>query len=138
MKPQKAYKNTDYQVKGYFGLAGINYLFIYGTGARLYLGGRYGISRFSDQGSFTILNPLWNDYQDSFKRTGLKADWAEFIAGSESNLKGHFQLGFIVRLRVMISYSRISDIPVYAIPGYGRSSDTTTPALNLYIKYLIL
>jgi hypothetical protein len=137
LTPSSAYKNTDYRSEGYYGRIGLNYLYEYQPGVRLYLGIKYSECRFSDHGVFTIQSPLWNDYQGSFDRPGLKANWSEIIFGSESQWKHKFLLGFIVRMRIMIHYPKFEDIPMYSIPGYGKTMDKTTPAINLYIKYLL-
>ena len=136
--PETAYRNADYQVEGIYGLAGFNYMYEYNPGTRLYLGARYAMSRFSDRADFTILNPLWEDYNGSFERSGLSAKWAELIFGSESSWKRNLFLGFTVRFRIMISYPQFNDVDLYAVPGYGRAADKTTPAFNLYLKYLFL
>lgn len=138
LMPDIAYKNADYQVEGYYGTAGFNYMYEYNPGTRLYLGAKYAMSKFSDRADFIVLNPLWNDYNGSFERTGLNAKWAELVFGSESSWKGNLFLGFMVRFRIMISYPQFNDVDLYAVPGYGRAADKTTPAFNLYIKYLFL
>lgn len=138
LMPETAYKNADYRITGIYGTAGFDYLYEYNPGTRLYLGAKYARCRFSDQGTFTILDPLWADYTGSFERKGLSAEWAELAGGSESSWKGNLFLGFIVRFRILIKYPQFDDINVYAIPGYGRTDFNTVPAVSLYIKYLFL
>ena len=137
LTPQNAYMNSDYKSEGIYGRLGLNYLYQYLPGVWLYLGIKYGESHFSDQGSYTIQNPLWNDYTGSYKRNNLKADWSEIILGSESSWKGNFNLGFITRVRFLMDYPKFNDIDVYSIPGYGRTMDKSHLAINLYIKYFI-
>ncbi len=136
LMPKEVYRDADYTIEGFYGTAGFNYLYEYNPGTRLTLGAKFAESRFSDQGNFTVQNPLWNDYAGQFRRTNLKADWAELVFNSESSFKGNLFLGFMARFRIMIRYPDYNDIPVYAVPGYGRAADKTTPALNIYIKYL--
>ena len=136
--PKNVYKNTDYRIEGLYATAGFNYLYEYDPGTRLYLGARYAKSMFSDRGDFTVQSPLWNDYTGTFERKNLNADWAEFIIGSEATWKGNLYLGFIFRFRIMIDYPRFNDIDLYTVPGYGRAADKSTPAVNVYVKYLFL
>ncbi len=134
--PKEVYHDANYSIQGFYGTAGFNYLYEYNPGTRLSLGAKFAKSQFSDQGNFTIQNPLWSDYNGKFQRKNLSAEWAELVFNSESSWKGNLFLGFMVRFRIMIRYPYFNDIPVYAVPGYGRATDKTTPALNLYVKYL--
>jgi hypothetical protein len=137
LTPENAYKNSDYTSEGFYGRVGINYLYEYQPGILLYIGAKYGASQFYDQGTYTIETPLWQDYTASYKRTNLKADWAEIIIGSESTWKGKFNLGFMTRYRILIDYPKFDDIEVYTIPGYGRTMQKAHLVVTLYIKYVI-
>jgi hypothetical protein len=137
LSPKYAFKNSSYHSEGMYGRVGISYLYEYEQGIRLYAGAKYAESYFSDNGMFTINNPLWNDFTGTFERKDLKAKWAEIVAGSESRWKGNFYLGFIARFRIMIRYPVFEDIGVYSIPGYGITAGSSLPVVNLYIKYLI-
>jgi hypothetical protein len=135
--PENHFKNAEYRVEGMYGRAGLSYIFPFNPSVNFYLGARYGMSRYEDEATYTIESSLWDPYQARLTRTGLSARWAELIVGSESQYKGNFYLGFIFRLRAMISQDNFSPLEVYAVPGYGRTMDKTIPALNLYIKYMI-
>jgi hypothetical protein len=135
--PEDHFKNAEYRVEGIYGRAGLRYVIPFNPTANFYIGAKYGMSRYEDEATYTIESSLWDPYQDSFTRTGLSAQWAEFIAGSESQFRGNFYLGFIFRFRAMISHDNFSPLEVFAVPGYGRTMDKTIPALNLYIKYMI-
>ena len=95
------------------------------------------MAQYQDEAFFSITSSFWDDFDGEFQRTGLEASWAEFYLGSESSVKGHLYFGFSFRMRFMIQADNFDPFQVYSIPGFGRSSDTIVPALNLYIKYLI-
>lgn len=135
--PEDHIRNADYKVEGLYYRFGLNYVFPFNPSTNFYIGARYGISNYQDEATYTIESSLWDPYQDSFSRTGLSAQWAEMIAGTEEQFRGNFYFGFIFRFRAMINFDNFDPVEVYAVPGYGRTMDKTVPALNLYIKYMI-
>ena len=134
--PEDFYKNTQYESKGYYGRVGLNYLLTYVPGVHLSIGAKYGYSMYEYEGTYELGSDFWGNYTNSFHRTNLQADWFEIAIGSERRWKGNFYLGFVVRLRVLRNYDTFTPIEVYSIPGYGRTVDKSSPALNLYIKYI--
>jgi len=135
--PEDHYKNAAYTVEGIYGRVGLSYHYPFNPGSNLFIGAKYGMSNYQDEATFVIESSLWDVYEDSFSRTDLSARWVEFIAGSESKIKGNFYLGFIFRFRALISHDNFSPLEVFSVPGYGRTMDKTIPALNLYMKYMI-
>ncbi|MEQ8881651.1 MAG: hypothetical protein RLQ12_18545, partial [Cyclobacteriaceae bacterium] len=45
-----------------------------------------------------------------------------------------FAIGFNIRMRFLVTYDKDSPIDVYSIPGYGKTIDKSTPAVNLFVK----
>lgn len=138
LNPQNAFKNaTSYTIKGKYGRIGLDYFIKYDRANHLFFGLRYGRSTFEDQGVVEIVSSLGESFQLRVDRKALTASWFEVVGGSETKLfkKLDLYVGMLLRWRIQHKFENFEPIPVYAIPGYGRTADKTVPALNMYIKY---
>jgi hypothetical protein len=136
LTPRNAYKNSNYTIEGNYGRIGVDYLLPFDPKNNFTVGLRYGRSYFQDQATYMIDGGMWDGYQNDFKRTNLIGHWSEIVIGSESELRKNMTIGFMFRFRILNSFANPdSSLPVFAIPGYGRTQDKTIPALNLFIKY---
>jgi hypothetical protein len=145
LDPLKAYDDApSYTITGTYYRIGLDYFIPIDKKNALYAGVRYGASQFSDKGEFLLESDFWEDYGDTFGSDNLQANWFEIILGSEMRLgkinsnaapKGGFFLGWKSRLRILMNFENREEPRVYAIPGYGHTTDKTVPALNFYIKY---
>ncbi|MBL6446781.1 hypothetical protein JMN32_10690 [Fulvivirga sp. 29W222] len=135
LEPGGAINNGTYLAEGWYGRIGINYLVPLNNKSMLYAGAKYSMSRFDESGSYEIGSNLWDNYKDGFSREGLQADWFEVILGSETMLDDHWSAGGYFSLRILNQRDEFSPIDTYAIPGYGRAFDKTTPAVNVYIRF---
>lgn len=132
----QAIENGHYKAEGRYWRVGINYILPLDNTNSLYAGVKYAQSEFDDSGSYRISSDLWPAPESIFGRSGLEAQWFELIVGSEKVLRNrHILIGGKTGLRFMDSRSKESFIDIYTIPGYGLASDSSTPFLNLYIKY---
>lgn len=149
LDPIKAFDNTKYYtIEGSYFRAGAEY-YRRLSQSFIYLGYRYGTSMFEDKGEFIMDSEFWEPYSGGFGSEDLKATWSELILGTESPVRlgkvkeegprkpDRLFLGAKIRLRILHDFENREDIRVFAIPGYGRSLDKTTPAVNLYLKYRI-
>ena len=100
-----------------------------------FIGLKYGKSSFGDMGEFEIGSELWENFQQGFDRNGLTADWGEIVIGSEMQFIPNLYMGWKFRLRILNDFENFEPIPVYGIPGYGRTFDKTVPVLNLFLRY---
>ncbi len=139
IRPARFFKNANYEVSGNYARVGIGYTKTLGAKSRLNIGFNYGSSFFNDRAVIEIEGPsgLFNSLEESIERNSLRGDWFEFTLGTESHLGKNLYLGFIGRLRVLNSYDSFEPLDVVAIPGYGRTFDSSIPAVNMYIKYKI-
>lgn len=136
LNPKTAYENGEFYAKGMFGTAGINYLLPIDQTNSLYIGGAYGVSKYEDKYTYAIGSSIWPDFEQSVSHKDLMASWASLVIGSEHKMKiKHLTLGGNFQLRYLLEYDEQSPIDTYAIPGYGRTTDNTVPAINLYIKF---
>lgn len=94
---------------------------------RLYLGVRYGISKFNyDLSGPAQTDPIWGGSRP-FKYDGLSSTshWAEFIAGVQVKIWGCFHMGWSVRFKAAISKGSTDFSTPYYIPGYGTTTSGT-------------
>lgn len=135
---KRSYKNApDYEVRGNYARLGLDYTAEFNPQTNIYIGLRYARSQFEDHGIFIISNELFNERRETIDRTGLEAAWFEVVVGSEQQMGKNFFVGGTFRLRFLNDFENFEPIPVYNIPGFGRSHDSTVPALNLFVKYRI-
>ncbi len=146
LNPLKAYDNTlFYTIQGMYGRIGLDYYMAYDPSNFYYLGVRYGMSSFEDEGAFLLNSEYWADYEEGFGSKDLMASWAEIVLGTETFLKigkkakergnSKLLLGWNARLRFITDFENRENPPIYAIPGYGRTFNDVAAALNFYIKY---
>jgi hypothetical protein len=147
LNPLNAYDNAlYYTVKGSYARLGLDYYTSYNPKSFYYAGFRYGMSFFEDEGLFLIDSEYWEDYQEGFGSTDISASWIELIVGTETylkfgkkkeeNPKSKFLFGWKFRLRILADFENREEKPlIYSIPGYGRTFNNITPAINLYVKY---
>ena len=154
MVPEEPFQNVAYRVEGdYIGL-GVDYVTQIKTKNFLSVGIRRMTGNYSDLGTVTIESNsmLSDDYQRTFARNDLSANWWEFVVSSETKLiedftgkrdemntihkvLDNFYFGLHFRLRFALDYVAQEGIDTYTIPGYGRTFDNSVPAVNLYLRY---
>lgn len=136
LEPGAALENGYYTSEGKYGRIGINYLLPLDATNSFYVGVRYAMSQYDENGTYIIGSTLWPDRVENYSRKDLKADWFEVLLGSEKRLKNSkWYLGGNLSLRILNEREKFPFIDTYAIPGYGRVFDKTVPALNIYIKH---
>ncbi|MEQ8926975.1 MAG: DUF6048 family protein [Fulvivirga sp.] len=136
IEPDAAIENGTYKAEGSYWRVGANYLVPIDNINRLFIGVRYAQSKFDDSGSYEITSELWPTFTESFARTGFEANWFELVLGSEKIFKnGHLLLGGETGIRFINEREKADFIDIYTIPGYGLTSDESSPFLNLYVKY---
>lgn len=148
LDPLKAYDNTlYYTVKGSYGRIGFDYYTSYDLDNFYFIGVRYGRSMFEDEGLFILDSEYWEDYQEGFGSKDIDASWGELVLGTETflkigakkkeNPKTRFLLGWNASFRFLFDFQNREELPIYSIPGFGRTFNKVVPALNFYVKYRI-
>lgn len=135
VEPATAIENGTYKSEGAYWRVGLNYILPFDNTNTFYVGVKYGQSKFEDSGSYLIESEYWPTYIGGFERKNLEADWYELVFGSEKKMSDHILLGGMFGVRFIHERSKEEFIDIYAIPGYGRTSDKSAPYLNLYVKY---
>jgi len=135
--PMGAYKNSDYHATGTYIKPSFYYQLAINPKNKLFLGAQYGMASFEDSGVTTIESGsgLFEPYQRSYARSGLKASWWELSVQSEGNLTGNIWMGFRASYRHLIHFDNPGDPDVLVVPGYGKTVSSGVAAVNLFIKY---
>ena len=94
---------------------------------RLYLGARYGISKFN----YDISGPAQTDLvwggsnPFNYKDISTTAHWIELVAGVQVKIWRNFHMGWSVRYKQELHIGQPSYAKPYYIPGYGTTTDTS-------------
>ena len=136
LEPATAFENGTYKSTGYYGRIGVNYLIPFDNTNNFFVGVKYALAFYEDEGMYEISSDIFDTYSVSFSEKDLEANWFELVIGSEKKLKSEkWAVGGQFTFRVMNQRDKFSPVDTYAIPGYGRTLDRTVPAVNVYLKY---
>ncbi|MFA0963267.1 DUF6048 family protein [Roseivirga sp. BDSF3-8] len=135
LRPEQVVENGSYYADGSYLRFGAGYQWIIKETNLIQLMANYGMSTFDDGGSVLIVSEVWDDYTASYSRNDLSATWAEIAMLTETQVIRSVYAGMALRLRYLIDTDDFEGFPVRAIPGYGFAFNTTTPALNIYIRF---
>jgi hypothetical protein len=94
---------------------------------RLYLGARYGFSKFKyDIAGPAQSDPIWGgSIPFSMKDINCTSHWAELVFGVEVQIFKNFHMGWAVRYKREISSTKNDRAKPNCIPGYGYTTDDT-------------
>lgn len=136
LEPATAFENGIYESTGYYGRIGVNYLIPFDNTNSFFIGTKYGLAFFEDEGTYEISSDIFDTYRVDFGEENQEANWVEIIVGSEKKLNNEqWSVGGQFALRILNQRDEFTPVDTYAIPGYGRTIDKTVPALNVYLKY---
>ncbi len=137
VSPDQAYKNGDYRASGNHYRIGFGYIPLQTPpNGRLGLGVRYGASTFDEAATLTISSDIQPSFVRVLDRSALQANWWELVIYSDQKLNEWMSIGFHLRMRFLLEVDQPeNDLEVYAIPGYGKSLDSSIPALNLVMRF---
>ncbi len=140
-------ENIKVEGSGSYIRAGIDYNTYdnwYGMQNSVYVGLRYGFSRFEqtldEYSVFTGTNYFGvNTNTDGIESDGLTASWIELVFGIEVELFANIYLGANVSLRNLISEENPERFDNLYIPGFGKTNDFSTIGVGYgyTISYLI-
>ncbi len=140
-------ENINVEGSGNYIRAGIDYNTYsnwYGMQNSIYVGLRYGFSRFdqtlNDYTIFTGTNYFGeNIIAEPITEDGLNASWIEFVLGIKAEIFKNLYLGANVSLRSKISEKIPNGFDNLFIPGFGRTNDFSSIGVGYgySISYLI-
>lgn len=104
--------------------------------SRLYVGARYGISKYDfDISGPKVTDPIWGGSEPfSYEGISMTSQWLELVVGAEVSLWRNLHLGWSVRYKQKLSSSKSRYAEPYYIPGYG----TTTGAVAWGATYSLI
>ena len=94
---------------------------------RLYVGIRYGFSRFNyDISGPEMEDPIWSG-SEAFSIKGIKctSHWAELVFGAEAKVYKNFHMGWTVRYKKELGSSKSDYSKPSCIPGYGYTTKSS-------------
>lgn len=95
---------------------------------KLYIGARYGLSRYEfDISGPPLTDPVWGGSEPfSYKGIGTTSHWFELVAGVQVKVWSNIHMGWSVRYKHEISSTKNAYAKPYFIPGYGTTTHTTS------------
>jgi hypothetical protein len=142
LMPEDAFKNANYTIDGNYGRFGLDYILQVNADNHFMLGLRYSVSNYNESILYTSENPIFDAQTGSIERNNLSANWLEFVVTSEkrinkifkSPIKDFLHLGFKVRIKSNLSYTKFEFADTQQLPGYGLTNTKINPEINLYLK----
>lgn len=103
---------------------------------RLYVGARYGISKFDfDISGPAVTDPIWGGSETfNYEGISITSQWLELVVGVEVSLWRNLHMGWSVRYKQRLSTTSSRYADPYYIPGYG----TTTGAVAWGATYSLI
>lgn len=95
---------------------------------RLFVGARYGISKFSyDMSVPEMTDPVWGGVSSmDYKGLDATVQWLELVFGVQVKIWRNFHMGWSVRMKKKLSTDADERANPYYVPGYGTTVSGTS------------
>jgi hypothetical protein len=105
----------------------------------VFIGVRYGYSRFNHEASSIVYSNYWDSITTSVLNRKMSAHWAELVVGMKGEIFSNFFLGWTLRAKFPLSVTKDPVIKPYIIPGIGKTSSGTPFdfSVGLYYRFPI-
>jgi hypothetical protein len=105
----------------------------------LYIGGRYGFSRFHQQAEdISVPDEYWGDFGGGKIETHpLNTHWISLVAGMRAEVLRNFFMGWSVFMNLRFYQSGAQGMDPYNVPGFGNGANRVTVTFNYAISYRI-
>jgi len=103
----------------------------------VFVGVRYGFSRFAQETLAADFSNYWGTIQTSFPKKYLNAHWGELVFGLKGELLPNFFLGWSVRAKFLLSTTKDLHVTPYVIPGLGYTSSEVPFDFSITVSYRI-
>jgi len=103
----------------------------------VFVGVRYGFSRFAQETLSANYTNYWGALQTSFPKDYLNAHWAELVFGLKGELLPNFFLGWSVRAKFLLSATKDAHVTPYVIPGLGYTNAEVPFDFSITVSYRI-
>jgi hypothetical protein len=88
----------------------------------LFVGLRYGYSRYSHKANNVTYSNYWGDLRTSIPENNLNAHWGEFVFGMKGELFKNLFLGWSFRVKFVMKKTEDEIIEPFIIPGVGKTN----------------
>jgi hypothetical protein len=103
----------------------------------VFVGMRYGFSRFTQEVLSSSYTNYWGTLESSFPAKNMNAHWAELVFGLKGELMPNFFLGWSVRGKFPIATTKDNHVTPYIIPGLGNTSTEVPFDFSISVAYRI-
>ncbi len=103
----------------------------------LFMGVRYAHSKFSEEMTIGVIDPVWGNFQQPYNNTGAKANWLEFTGGLKVKVWKAFWLGYTTRYKFGLSASENPTTVPHEIPGFGSNEKKSIWGFNYQMFFMI-
>lgn len=101
----------------------------------LFLGIRYGYSRFNMEANDIYYYNYWGGVNTSLAKRPMSAHWAELVFGMKGELFKNFFLGWTLRGKFPLFQTKDPNIKPYIIPGLGKTTGEIPVAFTFTASY---
>jgi hypothetical protein len=133
-----------YRSNGYFARIGadlnlLNYDKQVDVYEMMYVGGRYGLSLFSQRaGNIAVQDGYWGDFTGGeMGDQSQHAHWISVVGGMRAEFLRNFFMGWSVFLNIRFYQSGDPGLVPYSIPGFGKGENRVTVSINYTLSYRI-
>lgn len=103
----------------------------------VFVGMRYGFSRFSQETLAATYSNYWGEISTAFPKNNLNAHWAELVFGLKGELLPNIFFGWSVRAKFLLSSTTDQHVKPYVIPGLGYTSSEVPFDFSVTVSYRI-
>jgi hypothetical protein len=103
----------------------------------VFVGFRYGFSRFTQQTPSATYTNYWGTRQTSFPTANMSAHWSELVFGLKGELMPNLFFGWSVRAKFLLSATKDPNVTPYVIPGLGYTSSEVPFDFSVTVAYRI-
>jgi len=103
----------------------------------VFVGFRYGYSRFTQETLSATYTNYWGTIQTSFPKSNLSAHWAELVFGLKGELLRNLFFGWSVRAKFPLAANKDKNGTPYVIPGLGYTNTEVPFDFSITVSYRI-
>jgi hypothetical protein len=101
----------------------------------VFVGARYGFTRFSQETPFASYSNYWGTLNTSFPVDYLNAHWAEVLFGLKGELLPNIFFGWSLRAKFLLAHTKDMNVKPYVIPGLGYTSSEVPFDFSVTVSY---
>lgn len=98
-----------------------------------FLGFRYARSRFSENMTATIDDPIWGIFEQQYSNTDVTGNWFELTGGLRVRIWKVLWLGYTARYKFWLNTSGGQTMLPHDVPGFGRNEDKAVWGFNYLV-----